>query len=231
MSNSRSHSTCWTMILGAASGDRIDRDLFARRYEPIVRGYLFARWGDGVYGWCVEDAVQDVFIECFRDGGALSRVDPERPGGFRAFFFGVIRNVALRFERKHARSLARKPSEEVEFAELKASEKTASKVFERAWARAVMKEAVDKLNERAASAGEEALKRAALLRLRFQEGLPIREIAARWDLPAEQVHRQYARARKDFKSVLLEVVEFYNPGSNDLDAECSELLGALRESS
>ena len=33
-------TTCWTVIRGAAAGDRDDRDLFARRYEPVVRAYL-----------------------------------------------------------------------------------------------------------------------------------------------------------------------------------------------
>ncbi|MBK8268830.1 MAG: hypothetical protein IPK83_11220 [Planctomycetes bacterium] len=33
----------------------------------------------------LDDAVQDVFLECFRPDGALDRLDVHRPGGFRAF--------------------------------------------------------------------------------------------------------------------------------------------------
>src|SRR4051794_37515406 len=90
--------TCWTVIRGAARGDARDRDDFARRYEPVVRAYLTARWrSSGRLGW-LDDAVQEVFVECFRRGGALDRVEPDRPGGFRAFLYGVVRIVALRAE-------------------------------------------------------------------------------------------------------------------------------------
>ncbi len=39
-------STCWTVIQGAAAGRGDDRDQFARRYAPVVRAYLGARWRD-----------------------------------------------------------------------------------------------------------------------------------------------------------------------------------------
>ena len=42
----------------------------------------------------LEDVVQEVFVTCFKEDGPLSRADPERPGGFRAYLYGVVRNVA-----------------------------------------------------------------------------------------------------------------------------------------
>ena len=33
-------STCWTMIQGAAQGDKTQRDQFARRYERVVRDFF-----------------------------------------------------------------------------------------------------------------------------------------------------------------------------------------------
>ena len=35
-------ATCWTLIHGAAAGDAHGRSEFARRYLPLVRGYLGA---------------------------------------------------------------------------------------------------------------------------------------------------------------------------------------------
>jgi DNA-directed RNA polymerase specialized sigma24 family protein len=46
----------------------------------------------------IDDGVQEVFIDCLRDDGALGRSDPARP--FRPFLFGVARTVALRFEQR-----------------------------------------------------------------------------------------------------------------------------------
>jgi RNA polymerase sigma-70 factor (ECF subfamily) len=64
-----------------------------------------------------------------------------------------------------------------------------------------------------------------LLRLRFQEDLPIRGIAARWNEPAAKVHKEYARAREDFREALREIVGFHFPGSPvGIDAECARLL-------
>ena len=37
-------STCWTVIQGAAAGSAADRQDFARRYTPVIRAYLAARW-------------------------------------------------------------------------------------------------------------------------------------------------------------------------------------------
>jgi len=66
------------------------------------------------------------------------------------------------------------------------------------------------------------------LRLRFQENLPIREIAQRWKMEASVIHHEYARARDEFKEVLLAVVTFHCPScASDGERECAELLAAL----
>src|SRR5262245_61258276 len=96
-------STCWTEIHAAAVGGAADREPFALRYGPVVRAYLAARWRGSPCLADLDDAVQEVFVECFRRGGALERVEPDRAGGFRPFLFGVVRNVALRLEARRAR--------------------------------------------------------------------------------------------------------------------------------
>src|SRR6266851_2004218 len=104
-------STCWTMIHGAAAGNAADRDQFARQYAPVVRAYLAARWRNSPRQDDIDDGVQDVFVECFRQSGILDHVDAARPGGFRAFLYGAVRNVALRIETARARARERQPAD------------------------------------------------------------------------------------------------------------------------
>ncbi len=128
-----SSSTRWTVILGAAAGRPVERAEFARRYAPVIRACLGARWRGSPLAQEIDDAVQDAFVDFFAENGALARVDPLRDGGFRAFLFGVVRNVAKRVEsrRKEAQppSGFDAPSAEVPF----------SDAFDRAWAQAVMR--------------------------------------------------------------------------------------------
>src|SRR5262245_36513833 len=106
---SHPESTCWTVIHGAAAGGAGDRDEFARRYLGVVRAYLAARWRSSACLGDLDDAAQEVFVECFKQGGVLERAERER--GFRPFLYGVVRNVAARFEKQRARQQQRQPAE------------------------------------------------------------------------------------------------------------------------
>ena len=66
--------TRWTMIEHAAAGRTAGRDDFAECYLPVVRDFLRARWRRTPWESEVDDAVQDVFVQCFRPGGALRGV-------------------------------------------------------------------------------------------------------------------------------------------------------------
>jgi RNA polymerase sigma-70 factor (ECF subfamily) len=222
-------STCWTVLRDAATGARAAREAFARRYEPTVRAYLAARWNGTPLVQELDDAVQEVFVECLRQGGGLERVRPERPGGFRAFLYGLVRNVALRFEQRRARGHSRREPGPIEADALPAREDSLSRVFDRAWAKAIMREAAARQAERAGSLGPEALRRIELLRLRFHEGLPIREVARLWGDEPAALHREYARAREEFRAALLDVMGFYHPDSPArAQRECEGLLSLLR---
>jgi RNA polymerase sigma factor (sigma-70 family) len=223
----RHDSTCWTVIRDAVDGDRDARGQFARRYEPVIRAYLKARWRGSDRLQNVDDAAQEVFIECFRTGGVLDRVDPGRPGGFRAFLYGVIRVVALRIEAAPARAKDRAPAADFDLEQVADDETRVSVAFDRAWARALLKEAAERQAVLAHQAGAAAARRVELLQLRFHDGLPIREIARRWGCDADAVHREYARAREEFKAALSGVVAFHHPGSSssEIEHECASLLG------
>ena len=89
----------------------------------------------------------------------------------------------------------------------------------------MVREARQLLGERAQD--EAAKRRAEILELRFGGDLPIREIAARWQVPAQDVHNAYRKARNEFYRCLVEIVGHHSPRGADLDAECRRLLGLL----
>lgn len=215
---------------GAANGAVDDRSAFAARYEPAVRAYLAARWRFARREEDLDDAVQEVFVECFRSGGALDKLDSERAGGFRAFFYGIVRNVALRTEAKRARTASRNAAGDSRLREIEADEASLSRVFDRAWAQSIMREAADLQAARSRLLGEEAARRIELLRLRFHDGLPIRAIADRWGADPVQLHREYSKARQEFRTCLLDVLRFYYPESAEAaEREGSALLELLAE--
>jgi RNA polymerase sigma-70 factor (ECF subfamily) len=214
-------STCWTMIRAAVAGHPAEREALARCYLGVVRAYLSSRWRGTALRGEVEDATQAVFVECFRAGGVLDAVDAGNVPGFRAFLYGVIRNVARRVESRPVRSRDAMP-------EIAADEAGQSRLFDRTWARAIMAEAAALQRTRAQEQGAEAVQRVELLRLRFEENRPIREIARLWNTDPAKLHHAYALARQEFKQALLEIVAFHQPGNKiEVEAEAASLLRAL----
>jgi RNA polymerase sigma-70 factor (ECF subfamily) len=68
-----------------------------------------------------------------------------------------------------------------------------------------------------------------ILRLRFREGIPLREVARRLEMDPARVHKEYATARDEFRRVLIEVVAFHHPGSRaEVERECRELIALTR---
>ncbi len=214
-------ATCWTLIHAAAGGNRSAREWFARLYEPIARAYLATRWRQSPCLAALDDAVQDVFVECFKTDGVLDKVAESHPDGFREFFHGVARNVARRHEA--ARAAPPIPDNHA------ADDTSLARAFDKAWARSLLQEAARVQAEMATD--ERAAKRVELLRLRFQEGLPIRDIAARWNEDAARLHHEYAAARDEFRAALRRVMAFHQPtaAAAHLDEACRELLNLLSD--
>lgn len=215
--------TSWTLIDAAAIGDEARRAEFVRLYHPVAASYFQSRWAASPLRSDIDDAVQDSFVECFRQEGVLERVSGERPEGFRKFFHGVLRNVALRRETRRqveAAPLVDQPDEQTR----------CSQAFDRAWARLILAEATRLHAAAAACEGPREMRRVELLRLRFQEGLPIREIAALWKEDPASVHHEYATARKEFSAALKQALAFQNPAAtpdqlNTTFLEFLQLLG------
>jgi RNA polymerase sigma-70 factor (ECF subfamily) len=221
--------TSWTLIRDAAAGSMSARSDFSRRYLPVVRAYLAARWRGGPFEGDLDDAVQDVFLDCFREGGVIERADPSHGSGFRAFLFGVVRNTALRIEERRARESERREGGDIDPERFAAREERLSGVFDRAWALAVMREAAELQAARAREKGPEAAERVELLRLRFHEGMAIRDIALLWGADPARLHHDYAQARLEFMSALREVVGLHERcPAEQLEAECARLLDLLK---
>jgi len=222
--------TSWTMIRGAARGGAGERERFSRRYGDPLRAFFAARWRQPTASPEIDDALQDVFLECFRSGGALERADATREGGFRAFLYGVARNVALRVEGRRAKRVRGVESVGVDIDELEAEELSISASFDRSWARSVMREAARLHQEKASAGGVAALRRVELLRLRFGEGMPVREIASQLGVEdRDAIHREIRRARAEFTEALQEVVAFDLPSATaaEVSRECQRLQDLL----
>ena len=112
--------------------------------------------------------------------------------------------------------------------EVEAGEESLSRLFEKAWARSIMAEAAGLQRRRSDGGGDDAVRRIELLRLRFEDNLPIRTIAERWGVDPAGLHHAYALARREFKEALLEVVAFHHPGTAaEVQREAAGLLKSL----
>jgi hypothetical protein len=73
------------------------------------------------------------------------------------------------------------------------------------------------------------VRRFELLQLRFQQGLPIRDIARQWNEEQVKMHHEYATAREEFRAALRTVVAFHKPNAtaDENEQACRELLALL----
>lgn len=174
----------------------------------------------------VDDASQEVFVECLKPGGVLERADATR-GDFRGLLFGVVRNVARRFEERAVERGRTRPEDSVWLQQVASDDAGPATVFDQAWARSLVSQARSLHRRRALAEGEAGRRRIELLERRFGSDEAIRDIAARWGVPAQDVHNAYRKARSEFYRCLREVVASHAPAHDDLDAECRRLLGIL----
>jgi RNA polymerase sigma-70 factor (ECF subfamily) len=194
----------------------------------VIRGFFRARWRGRAIASDTDDAVQEVFVDCLRPGGALERVRAEEGGGFRPYLRGVARKVALRIEERARRRTRTGPRHDLDHLEDDGA--SIADEFDRAWARSIMGEAASRMRALAQERGDGALARVELLTLRFEENLPIRTIAERWQRDPAELHREYAKARREFRAALLDVVSFHLPASKrKVEEECEQLVRLFQE--
>ena len=221
-----SDETCWTLIEAAGAGDAGAREDFAARYLPAVRAYLSARWGQTPLSGHVEDALQEVFVECLKDGGALERAERDSSAGFRAYLYGVARNVAQRVEERRAREADRAEDASFHPERRPSDDPSLSAAFDRAFAIGMLRAALRSHRASARDGGERAVARYELLRQRFGEGKSIAEIAREQQADAAFLHHEYAVARNEFHGHLRQVVATHHPGAapGEIERECEHLV-------
>ena len=84
------------------------------------------------------------------------------------------------------------------------------------------------MRSRAEARSEDHRRRVELLRLRFDEGQPIRAIAEHWQVDPKWLHHQYEQAVKEFLVALKCVVGLAERCPREqLRKHCEELLGLL----
>lgn len=214
------------MLRAAADGNARARSTFSRSYEATIRSFLDARWRGRVLSTEIADATQEALLECVKPNGVLARADENR-GDFRGLLFGVVRNVARRFEeRAQQRGLIR-PEDSAWLQHVASDDAGQATLFDRGWARSLMRQAKKLHQARALLDGEAGRRRIELLERRFGDDEAIRHIAANWGVPAQEVHNAYRKARTEFYRCLVEVVDAHCPSTPDIDAECRRLLGLL----
>jgi RNA polymerase sigma factor (sigma-70 family) len=213
------------MIIDAGSGDHAARTAFVARYEPALRRYIAARWRLALNHEQVLDATQEVILECLKENGALSRVDRECNSGFRAFLYGVARNVSLRVEQRRKRRALSSLTPDL----VSVDERHLSAVFDSAFAQVLVSEALEILQQQGTSEGGSL--KWQLLEMNHVDGMPARAIAEARSLAVTQVYKLLHAARRDFRNALLQVLSVQHPGMNlpELEAEMRSLLGALGE--
>lgn len=227
---SEHENTCWTLIEGASTGRDADIQRFVESYGPIVRAYLSARWKGSPLAANVDDAAQEVFIECFREGGMLARASSGRVESFRAFLLGAVRFISIRFEKqKRSRDDRERPVETGFEAEDPAGDdKRLSRVFDRAWAQSIVREAATRHAERARIMGQDAQRRLEILQLHFNEGMRIKDVSEKFGMPLKATHHAFDKARKEFEESLGDVIRYHQPGEHlSIEKEIERLLELL----
>ena len=223
--------TCWDLIEQAASGDHVGQQEFTQLYMPLVKRYLQERWKSSRLAQEIEDAVQEVFVECIRDRGILQQVDPGRGTSFRAFLLGATRNVARRIERKAMGKHAH-DQEVTSFLDgIESNEERLTQLFEKDWAQAALRGASQLHQDRATEKGGNALVRWQVLGYHFGEGLTAPAIAERIQADVSNVHKWLSRGRQDFAECLHHVVaRQFREGTpaEEIQLECQRMLDALK---
>lgn len=220
--------TCWTLIDAAADGEAASRDAFARRYADAARAYLANRWRGTRFLPALEDALQEVLLDCFKSGGVLDRSGDIARGCFRGFFVSVVRNVARRVETRSARSREKPPTREWDFDGFEGRDATASLVFDQAWARALVRDVAREIRTAAAATppGSKERLRCRLLGARFEEQRSIAAIAADWEVDAKALRREFAEAKEVFRAALRTRVaaELETTDADEIDREVANVI-------
>ena len=213
-------STRWTVVLAAgdsqlpsAHAGQALSELCRIYWRPL---YLFLR-REGIPSEEAQDLTQGFFAELIRDR-TYRRADREK-GRFRSFLLGALRNFvanARQSEQRQKRGggMIREIFDEHAIAELeqaRAAAKwsgSATALFDREWAAALMRQTFDRLTQECAIAGKKALFETLhpYLATTGDEAIPYQEISRQLHRPAGTLRSDVARLRTRYRVILREEV-------------------------
>jgi RNA polymerase sigma factor (sigma-70 family) len=233
-------STRWSIVYQAADSQTSSEHALAALSElcqiywrPV---YLFLR-RQGIAQHDAEDLTQGFFADLI-ENRAYARADQTR-GRFRSFLLGTLKHF-LAHARDHDRAQKRGGgSVPVQLDEAAISEAethaarcrkwSADGVFEREWAAALLRQALDRLAQEYAVAGKGALFEALKVRLSggATAAVPYEEMATRLGRPATTLRSDVARLRVRYRAVLREEVSGTVVDPRDVDEELRHLRQAM----
>ena len=226
--------THWTLLARATlHGDARGREAlgkFCQGYRAPVLQYLAARGLDANQR---EDIAQDFFLKLM-ESRVWRRADPAR-GKFRTFLLAVLNGHLMHRWREEAtlkrgggRSFVSLDACAEEVLDLPSAAEPDSSAFDRAWARALVDEAVAEVERDFASRGRAA--DFAVLR-RFLPGVeappPQEEVAAGLGITVTALRTAVHRLRQQFREVLRAAVRRTVAAPHEVDAELRYLASVL----
>jgi RNA polymerase sigma-70 factor (ECF subfamily) len=211
-------STSWTVVFEAARSQNSPRSLGALSelcglyWRPL---YLFLR-RQGFNSHDAQDLTQGFFAELI-ETRAYARAQPVK-GRFRSFLLGALKHFVAKM-REHDRAKKRGggtitvPITDATIAELEAQTNqadawSADHVYEREWAAALLRRALDRLGQECALAGKAALFDCLKFHLSGanETACTYEELSARLGRPTVTLRSDMARLRTRYRAILREEV-------------------------
>lgn len=197
-------TTQWDLLHDAARGDTEARIRFHDLYDPFIRRYTTAvarHFGNPAQDY--DDLVQDVYMEVFKDGGALRNANADYPAGFRGYLRGLCRNIAFRARDRDPRAEVQPETGALDVADPAARDPVHA--VELAYARSVIRETLDGMRHAATRAGDsERLKALEIFRRRIFHDEKPKDIAAALGIAYTEVTEASRVARTWFETALFD---------------------------
>ena len=235
-------STHWSLIRQVCESDPVAaRRALAellRRYLPALRSYLVLQ--KRLPADRADDLIQGFLASEVLDGQLIRRADPGR-GKFRGLLITALDRYALR-DLRRSRARKREPDRAVSLdeagtASAEWARRPPSDVFDVAWARRVIDQALDAMRTECDGAGRSDLwlvfeGRILSPTLDGADPVPYEELVSRFGLQSpKQAANAVITARRMFTRHLREVVAQYVLDPSDIDREISDLQQTLSRNS
>lgn len=232
-------STSWTLVLDAAQSRSSPGSLSALSslcavyWRPL---YLFLR-RQGIDSHDAQDLTQGFFAHLI-ETRAYARAE-ETKGRFRSFLLGTLKHF-LANTRDHDQAKKRGggaisiPINEETLQELEVNTTlnetwSADRVYERAWAIALLRRALERLQQECALAGKSLLFDALKVHLSGTNGASVRyeELSSRLHRPVVTLRSDLARMRVRYRAILREEVHVTVAEPSEVDEELRYLCRVM----